>query len=67
MSHKFPPRFKTEAEATSLNLRQQLGLTVEHACPARLVTSLHGITVTAACALASEEILDAIKADFPDL
>lgn len=67
MSHKFPPRFKTEAEATALNLRRQLGLTAEHACPARLVTSLHGITVTASCALESEVILDAIKADFPDL
>ncbi|MCI1189887.1 ImmA/IrrE family metallo-endopeptidase [Hymenobacter sp. DH14] len=66
MSHKFPPRFKTEAEATALNLRRQLGLTVEHACPARQVTGLYGITVTAAGTLEREIILDALRAEFPD-
>lgn len=66
MNHKFPPRFKTEAETTALNLRKQLGLTVEHACPARLVTGLHGITVTPAGALDCDVILGALNAEFPD-
>lgn len=65
MSLKFPPRFKADAEATSLRLRQQLGLAATAACPAKLATGSHGILLAAAGAL-NGGIVDALIDEFPD-
>lgn len=65
MSPKFPPRFKANAEVLSLRLRQQLGLTVKVACPARLATGAHKILLAAAGAL-NDNIVDALIDEFPD-
>lgn len=65
MSPKFPPRFKADAEATSLGLRRQLGLAATVACPAKLATGIHGVLVAAAGSL-NNTIVDAVIDEFPD-
>lgn len=42
----YRPRFKKDAEAWSVDIRQQLGLASHVACPARCVAELYGVSVT---------------------
>lgn len=65
MKPRFPPKFKPNAENTSLQLRRHLGIAAGAACPAQRAAAHYGVLLAPAAAF-NDAIVDALIDEFPN-